>query len=89
MHRISIEPESLLAEIVGGVELRVNSFHHQANAQPAPGFWITAHAADGVPEAIESLQHRFVLGVQWHPELMIETSEPMQRLFDAFVKACR
>lgn len=70
-HSITVEPGSLLyrtlgAEAVQG--LRVNSFHHQAVRDLAPGFEITAHAKDGVVEAIEMKNNPRVFGVQFHPE---------------------
>lgn len=67
-----------------GFTLAVNSFHHQAVREPAPGLRAVAVAPDGVVEAVESPGHRFVVGVQWHPELMEEG-----RLFACFVAACR
>ncbi len=68
----------------GGFTLTVNSLHHQAIRGPGHGLRVVATAPDGVAEAVESPDHRFVLGVQWHPELM-----EGDRLVAAFVDACR
>jgi len=87
-HLVTIEPRSRLAAIVGGEPLGVNSFHHQAIRQLAPGFVVTALAPDGVIEAIESPGSRFALGVQFHPEEMWLVSERLARLFRAFVQEC-
>ena len=87
-HLVTIEPQSRLAAIVGDEPLGVNSFHHQAIRQLAPGFVVTALAPDGVIEAIESLDSRFALGVQFHPEEMWPVSERLARLFRAFVQEC-
>lgn len=68
----------------------VNSYHHQAVDQLAPSFVATAHAPDGVIEAIEfPSSPRFVVGVQWHPECMVPGNAVMERLFHGFVDACR
>jgi len=87
-HLVTIEPRSRLAAIVGDEPLGVNSFHHQAIRQLAPGFVVTALAPDGVIEAIESPGSRFALGVQFHPEEMWSVSERLARLFRAFVQEC-
>ena len=50
--------------------LYVNSFHHQAVSDPGPHFRIAATAPDGIIEAIESAEHKPIVGVQWHPECM-------------------
>ena len=50
------------------VKVTVNSFHHQAVKDVAPGFRVTAVAADGVIEGIENIENPGIFGVQWHPE---------------------
>lgn len=87
-HAIAVEPGSLLAQIAGAEMLEVNSFHHQAVRDVAAGCRVTARAPDGVIEAIESPAHRFVLGVQFHPEEMFFTSVQCRRLFEALIQAC-
>lgn len=88
-HPVAVAPGSLLADIYGTASLWVNSFHHQALDRIAPGFQVTASAADGVVEAIESTDGRFVLGVQWHPELMIDHDPGVGSLFAHFTAAAR
>lgn len=88
-HYVKVEAGSLLANVVGHTEFKVNSFHHQTVREMAPGFTITARANDGVIEAFESKQHPFVMGVQWHPECMtVKGDVPSIKLFNAFVAAC-
>ena len=74
----------------GGRELRVNSRHHQGVTPErlAQSLVPLAYSPDGLVEAVESREHRWVLGVQWHPERpeMHPASAP---LFAAFVAACR
>ena len=50
--------------------------------------YIVAEAPDGLAEAVEMPDRRFVLAVQWHPESMSARVPVQQRLFDAFVRAC-
>ena len=65
----------------------VNSRHHQAPKDVGEGLVVSATAPDGVIEALEDPQRRFVLGVQWHPENFYRTGE-FRALFEAFVQAC-
>ncbi|MBA3927908.1 gamma-glutamyl-gamma-aminobutyrate hydrolase family protein [Listeria rustica] len=84
-HGIQIEKGSKLAKILGNTA-QVNSFHHQAINIVGTGLKITATAPDGVVEAVEMEGAPFVVGVQWHPELIAETDASMQRLFQEFVR---
>jgi putative glutamine amidotransferase len=90
-HEIWVEKGSLLATLMGD-RLRdqdacdVNSRHHQAVKDVAPGFRVAATAPDGVIEAIEDPAARFCLGVQWHPENFWRTGE-FRALFEGFLEA--
>ncbi|MGE5381061.1 MAG: gamma-glutamyl-gamma-aminobutyrate hydrolase family protein [Methylocystaceae bacterium] len=86
IHDIIINEDTMLAGLLGRNVLRVNSFHHQAVKQVGNGLKIGALARDGMVEAIEMENHKFVLGVQWHPESLI--GPPGEGLFKALVKAC-
>jgi len=66
----------------------VNSRHHQAPKDLGEGLVASATAPDGVIEAVEDPNHRFILGVQWHPENFWRTGE-FRTLFEAFVDACK
>ncbi len=70
-HTVNLEPDSILANLFHTEKLAVNSFHHQAVKETAPGFRVTARATDGVIEAIESTEYKAMIGVQWHPECFI------------------
>jgi putative glutamine amidotransferase len=87
VHTVAVTPQSRLATIMGGVTFEVNSAHHQAVAQPGQGLAVTAHAPDGVVEALELRDHPFCLGVQWHPEAMLRISALMLPLFGQLVSA--
>lgn len=89
LHEVAIDPTSRLAAILGTTRVQVNSLHHQAVAQPAPVAVITAHAPDGVIEALEIPDKRFAVSVQWHPEDLAGDDAQMAALFAAFVAAAR
>jgi len=67
-HMVQVSPDTLLSSIMGEGKLAVNSFHHQAVREPGPHLRVSAVAPDGVIEAVESNEHKSILGVQWHPE---------------------
>jgi putative glutamine amidotransferase len=86
-HAVTLKPDSLLASILGCSSIGVNSRHHQAVKDIAPGFQAVAWAEDGLVEAIEKADgSSFALGVQWHPENF--SGPPMAKIFEAFVKSC-
>ena len=68
-HALEVEPGSLVERVYGEGEIRVNSMHHMAVDDVAPGFAATARCPDGIVEAIESVQDEwFAVGTQFHPE---------------------
>lgn len=87
VHPVRVTPASRLASALGADELRVNSFHHQAVSQLAPGLVTVATAPDGIVEGVEwQGDGWWMVGVQWHPEELTATPEPWDRaLFAAFV----
>lgn len=82
-HSIHITTESMLYEIYQQEKIYVNSFHHQAVADPGKRFRTTATSPDGVIEAIESSEYKPMMGVQWHAEWMEEQG---LKLFQWLVK---
>jgi putative glutamine amidotransferase len=66
-----------------------NSFHHQAIKDLAPDLIVNARTKDGMIEGVEGKGELFILGVQWHPELMFGKHPSMLKLFHAFVEAAR
>ncbi len=87
-HKVKIIKDSKLYNILQNDKLNINSFHHQAVKDVAEGYKVTAYAEDGIIEAIESVNHSFVIGVQWHPELMFERYSMFLKIFEALVNAC-
>lgn len=93
LHDVSLLPDSRLAELVGAPSLAVNTYHHQGvdAATLAPGMRIAALASapdDWLVEAFESPAHRWVVGVQWHPERIFELPDGHRRLWASFIDAC-
>ncbi len=84
-HKVAVERHSKLAGMVGAGDVLVNSLHHQAVREVAPGLIVSARATDGVIEGIESTHDLFVVGVQWHPECMTDVYPAMLEIFAAFV----
>jgi putative glutamine amidotransferase len=87
-HDVRVSEGSLLADTVRRRRLAVNSYHHQAVCRPGRGVRVAARAPDGLAEAIEVPARRFVLGVQWHPELLLGQDAGTEALLDRFVGAC-
>lgn len=88
-HPVRVSPGSRLHRLLGASEVEVNSFHHQAVADPAPGLRVVARSPDAVVEALENPDHRFLLAVQWHPERMVGRVPVQRELFTALIRAAR
>ncbi|MFC5601898.1 gamma-glutamyl-gamma-aminobutyrate hydrolase family protein [Sporosarcina koreensis] len=88
-HAVHVEKGTRLASIANSEKILVNSFHHQALKDiPAP-LIVSGKASDGIVEAVESTDHHFVVGVQWHPEALMQNEDQVSmRLFEAYMKAC-
>lgn len=84
-HSIDIMEDTLLYNVLGQSNL-INSFHHQAIKDLAPGFIVSARAKDGVIEAIEKQGEQFIIAVQWHPEMMTAKSVQMLEIFKLFIE---
>lgn len=84
-HGLAVVPGSLMERVYGDGEIRVNSMHHMAVDDVAPGFIVTARCPDGVIEAIESdTSDWFALGTQFHPEADSASALDI-RIFEEFV----
>jgi putative glutamine amidotransferase len=89
-HTISIRSASVLHELAGEKESRVNSYHHQAIHKVAGRLIPTAKASDGIVEAVELRDKRhFVLGLQWHPEIGWEKDKLSRQIFSRFVDVAK
>jgi putative glutamine amidotransferase len=94
VHEVRLTPGSILAKIVGGQKLAVNSTHHQAVARVATPLRVTAVSDDGVVEGLELKGNGtrwlpFLLSVQFHPERLVDRYPAHQAIFGVFTQACR
>jgi putative glutamine amidotransferase len=87
-HTLTIMPDSQLSKILGKTEIKSNSRHHQAVKEVGKGLIVNAYSEDGIIEGIEDGNEKFVIGVEPHPESLVEKAQPQWKpLFDAFVAA--
>jgi putative glutamine amidotransferase len=86
-HPVRVDGGSRLGRILGEPQLPVNSMHHQGIKRLAPGLLACAFAPDGLIEGVESANGGYLVGVQWHPEELVEAQPPMHRLFTDFTAA--
>ncbi len=88
-HALEVVPGSIMERVYGEGEIRVNSMHHMAVDEVAPGFRVTARCPDGVVEAIESTQDAwFAFGTQFHPEADSASALDL-RIFEEFLGGIR
>lgn len=84
-HSVIIDKNSKLHSVVGQEKVLVNSFHHQCVNKVGKGLRAVAKAADSVVESIEKDDYPFLLGVQWHPEMLSKEVDYMAALFQAVI----
>lgn len=85
-HRVELAPGARLSTIIGSAEIAVNSFHHQAVDRIGENLEPSGWSPDGAVEAIEDRSREFLIGVQWHAELLVDQREHM-RLYSGFIDA--
>jgi len=88
-HAVKVQEGSRLAEILGRLEVDVNSLHHQAIKDLGPRLRAVGMAPDGIIEAAEVVDHPFAVAVQWHPEDLVAHDAAARGLFRAVVEAAR
>jgi len=86
-HIVNIINNTKLNKIVKTNLIKVNSAHHQAIDKIGKNLIVSGHATDGIIESIEHLQHRWCIGVQWHPEFLITSEDNL--LIKNFVKVAK
>jgi putative glutamine amidotransferase len=89
VHDVTLTKGSRLQTLLDAGSVHVNSMHHQGIKEPAAVLRPTAYAPDGLIEGLESQNGHFLVGVQWHPEALVERDPRMGRLFSAFIDAAR
>jgi putative glutamine amidotransferase len=88
-HEIELTADGTLSALAGATRARVNSLHRQGVSVLAPALAVEAWAPDGLIEAVRLDAHDFALGVQWHPEVMVDSDMLSRSLFEAFGASCR
>ena len=88
-HDITLLNGGVLRSIIMKDKIMVNSFHHQAVKHLAPDLAVDAISPDGHIEAFHANWHKFLLGVQWHPEACFKLDDSSERIFRAFIEACK
>jgi putative glutamine amidotransferase len=88
-HPIAVRSDTRLGRILGAERVPVNSMHHQAIKRLGHGLVVSASAPDGVIEAVEGADGRYLVAVQWHPEELADSDPGMRRLFTTFLDAAR
>jgi putative glutamine amidotransferase len=87
-HTLRLDGNSILSELFPADGARINSSHHQSIKAPGAGLKVLGLAGDGVVEAVVSTEDRMVLGIQWHPERMLDDPKQVD-LARWFVSTCR
>ena len=87
-HSIDIIDDTILYDILGKEKINVNSQHHQSVKELGKNLRVNALSSDGVIEGIETTTGNFVLGVQFHPEAMIEETKEFINIFEYFILYC-
>lgn len=86
-HDVSIAPDTLLAGLLRKTATEINSSHHQSVKDIAPGLRASGAAPDGIIEAIENRDSRFMLGLQWHPESLYVNEPFWLKVFEGLIGA--
>ena len=86
VHAVNVRKGTPLYECLGLEAIRVNSYHHQAVKDVAPGFEVMAGSEDGLVEAVYRPGSKFLWAVQWHPEFSFKTDVNSKRIFRVFVE---
>ena len=86
-HKIIVNKDSLLYEILEKDEIMVNSFH-KFHAEENEYFDVVGRSEDNYIEAIEMKNKKFIMGVQFHPEISYEFDENSRKIIDYFINKC-
>ncbi|MFZ2620110.1 MAG: gamma-glutamyl-gamma-aminobutyrate hydrolase family protein, partial [Alphaproteobacteria bacterium] len=87
-HDLNIQPNTKLAALCPITTVHINSHHNEGVASVGPGVIISGRASDGVIEAIEIADHPFAIGVEWHPEMLLDNKID-KSLFEGLVAATK
>lgn len=89
-HQVHITEEENMLFALYGKQIATNSFHHQVIDILGEGLTAIAKTSDGIIEAFQKKDHKFLYGIQWHPEMMTARgNQEMKKIFESFVEACQ
>ena len=88
VHEVHIYKDSMLGNIIGQNIIKVNSVHNY-HITKTNEFIVSGISEDGFIEAIEMKNKKFIIGVQWHPEKIIDQDEPSRKIFESFINICK
>ncbi len=89
VHKVNIIQDSMLYNIIKKEEIMVNSMHHQAIKRTASNIKVAGITEDNIIESIYLEDKKFVLGVQWHPELLYKNYNEQFKIIEAFINSCK
>lgn len=87
IHKVKIKKSSKLYKILGEDSIKVNSLHNY-HVLSSPIYDIVGYSEDGLIEAVEYKQNKFNIGVQWHPERLLDDHQ-QNKLIESFIKSCK
>lgn len=89
VHKVKIVDEDNILAKLYGKEVLTNSFHHQSVDKLGKDLTLIATTEDGIVEAFQMKSHKFLYGIQWHPEMMTARgNEDMRKIFVEFINSC-
>ncbi|MBR5111418.1 MAG: gamma-glutamyl-gamma-aminobutyrate hydrolase family protein [Clostridia bacterium] len=88
VHEVTVIENSFIHRITGLKRFSVNSRHHQGIKRLGHGLVATAYSMDGLIEAVDYPQERFVTAIEWHPESLSDRFPEARAIFNAFAEAC-
>lgn len=88
-HLVDLSQNTIIESIFNTNKIHTNSYHHQSVKDIATDFIVSARTSDGVVEAIECTKDQFILGIQWHPERMIDKHKEALLIYERFIQECK
>lgn len=86
-HHVEVDPDSFVASVYGATSLETNSFHHQTLKDVPPTLTVAARSNDGTIEAVSMRDKSYIVGLQWHPEMMWRAHPEHLRPFVGLIEA--
>lgn len=87
-HKVIVNKDSYLYKILEKDEIMVNSFH-KYHAVSNGNFEVSSRSEDNYIESIEMKNKKFIMGLQWHPEISYDFDDNSKKLIDYFINVCK